>query len=237
MSRDIIDDDDVVKSFSKQDVISPQKRKADEDMNCSSSMDLILIRFENPPRRNLCFSNVTVSCLLNIPHFRKYLRGMKNMNEDPMTIMGELSVLARHLSNSQKSTDKLRTIVKTKCYNTGQTTRNFNNNLQFDCVEFLQSLLEHLWKEQSLLENIDEVVFGGLFQETMKCKCGNKQNLPIQRMAEVIPLQLQSQCVQSCLEAFFSSVVVERKCPNCESQKSLKTLVYLGAHMVKSLNL
>ena len=48
----------------------------------------------------------------------------------------------------------------------------------------MQALFEHFWEEQSWDENLDEHVFGGLFQETLECKCGNIQKLPIQKIAE-----------------------------------------------------
>jgi hypothetical protein len=38
-----------------------------------------------------------------------------------------------------------------KCLVAWQTNRNFNNNKQYDCVEFLQSLFEHFWKEHNKL--------------------------------------------------------------------------------------
>ena len=118
----------------------PEMREPFPEPNISSSIDLVLLRFENPPRKNLCFSNVVVTCLLNIPSLRKYFQGKKSVIEDPRTIIAELSNLSRHLKSSKKSTQKVRTIVKKKCFKEGQATRNFNNNMQFDCMEFLQSL-------------------------------------------------------------------------------------------------
>ena len=192
--------------------------------NTSCSMELILLRLKNPPNKNLCFSNVIASCLVNIPVLRKFLQGKNAEFENQRTISAELSNLARSLSCSSKSTQRLRTIVMTKCLMSGQSNRNFNNNMQFDCVEFLQSLLEHFWKEQSLDENIDEKVFGGLLQETLKCECNHIQKLPIQKIAEVLHLQIESQTVQGCLDAFFSSQEIESKCSVCGSKKSEKTV-------------
>ena len=148
-------------------------------------MDLILLRLKNPANKNLCFSNVIASCLINIPILRKFLQGKTTEFEDQRTISAELSNLARSLSSSSKSTQRLRTIVMTKCLMSGQLNRNFNSNRQFDCVEFLQSLLEHFWKEQSWTENIEEQVFGGLLQETLECECNNVKKLPVQKIAEV----------------------------------------------------
>ena len=104
----------------------PEMREPFPEPNISSSIDLVLLRFENPPRKNLCFSNVVVTCLLNIPSLRKYFQGKKSVIEDPRTIIAELSNLSRHLKSSKKSTQKVRTIVKKKCFKEGQATRNFN---------------------------------------------------------------------------------------------------------------
>ena len=57
-----------------------------------------------------------------------------------------------------------------------QTKRDFRNSKQFDCVEFLRSMLEHLWNEQANNQNLDEHIFGGHFQETLCCICANVEN-------------------------------------------------------------
>ena len=75
--------------------------------------------------------------------------------------MDELSLLLKHQMETL-STQRLRTIVMTKCFESDQTTRKFNNNMQFDCVEFIQSLLEHFWKELPIIDSLNEAVFGGL---------------------------------------------------------------------------
>ena len=58
-------------------------------------------------------------------------------------------------------------------------------------------------------------MFGGLSRDIIKCKCGYVHELPLQNMAEIIPIQLFGQNIQSCIEAFFSSEEVDWKCPRC----------------------
>ena len=121
---------------------------------------LAIMKFCNPPRRNLCFSNVTATCLLNILPIRNYLWKNRVNFENKVCIGSEMYLLSKHESDKPKSTKKLRAIVMQKCLESGQTERNFDNNMQFDCVEFFQTLLEHLWKELSLTDNLNETVFG-----------------------------------------------------------------------------
>jgi hypothetical protein len=148
---------DRFKSTEDQDINDKATSQGNE-RNISCSIDLILLRLKNPPRKNLCFSNVVATCLINIPVLRKFLQGKTAVLENQRTISAELSELARHLSTDSKSTKRLRTIVMTKCLMSGQKNRNFNNNMQFDCVEFMQALFEHFWEEQSWDENLDEHV-------------------------------------------------------------------------------
>ena len=103
-----------------------------------------------------------------------------------------------------------------KCLESGQTTRKFNNNLQFDCVEFMQSLLEHLWNKLPSANRLQETVFGGLIQENWKCECGNKEN-HIKRLSDVVSIPINGDTIQTCLD-FYS----------CHTYKiqSIATMVY-----------
>ena len=182
---------------------------------------LILIRFQNPPQRNLCFSNVTASCLLNILPIKQYLQ--ENMFA-PGSISAELSKLSKNKSDRTKSTQRLRIVVMSKCLESGQTTRTFNNNLQFDCVEFLQSLLEHLWNELPSNDRLQETVFGGLIVENLKCECGNSEKLPIQRLTDILSIPIRGETIQTCLDGYFSTEVIDRKCTSCSSTICSKSI-------------
>ena len=201
---------------------SPSILEQNVETNHPASIDLVLLRLQNPPLKNLCFSNVVASCLINIPVLRKFLRGKTSEFDNQRTITAELSRLARHLSSSLKSTQRLRTIVMTKCLMSGISNRNFNNNTQFDCVEFIQSLFEHFWEEQSWDEDLEEQMFGGLLQERLECNCGNIQKLPIQKLAEVLHLQIRGKTTQNCTDEFFSTQEVDSRCPVCPSTKRKK---------------
>ena len=228
--------DPKVKASSKT---KPRGKKSSEQKKTPntilhSSIDLITLRFNNPWGKNLCFSNVVVSCLLNIPPLRKYLQGKKNVEENPRSIVYELTNLARHLSDSQKSTQRLRTIVMAKCLAAGQTRKNFNSNRQFDCVEFLQALLEHFWMEVTEQEYLEELVFGGIYQEKLTCECKNVRILPIKKMDEIIHLQVTGQNIQDSLEAYIESEEVESKCSECQSPDMVKTseIVFAPATLI-----
>ena len=101
-------------------------------------------------------------------------------------IISELKYLNNLANISKASTIKLRSIVHSNCEGSGQITRSFNDNLQHDAGEFLISLFEHLFKDHTASNNIDEEMFGGLFQETLICTCGNVKQLPVQKLSEVL---------------------------------------------------
>ena len=111
-----------------------------------------------------------------------------------------------------------------KCFESGQISRKFNNNLQYDCVEFLQSLFEHFWGEQSIPSTLNESVFGGLFQESFLCECGKKETNQIQRLPDIISVSINGETAQRCLDSYFSIEQIERKCSDCQSPKSLKSV-------------
>ena len=58
--------------------------------------------------------------------------------------------------------------MQLKCFESGQLTKNFNNNKQHDAGEFMQSLLEHLWNENSK-NTLKEEMFGGVSQDILTC--------------------------------------------------------------------
>ena len=81
-------------------------------------------------------------------------------------------------------------------------SRSFNDNLQHDAEEFLTSVFEHMFKDLTSSNNLDEKMFGGLFQETLVCKCGKVKELPVQKLSEVLMIQLHGLSVQACIEKF-----------------------------------
>jgi uncharacterized UBP type Zn finger protein len=180
--------------------------------------DLIMIRFSNPSRKNLCFSNAAVSSLLNVPILRKFLSEY-NMHIDENPITEELVFLAKVNNLSEASSQKIREIVKSRCFQAGQLTKDFCNNNQHDSGEFMQSLLEHFWNENVQLANtFKEDMFGGVSQDTLSCVCGYRVKLAHEHMSEIIPIQAGAESVQRGLEDFFSAGNIAWKCPICAKQ-------------------
>ena len=152
-----------------------------------------IIAFSNPPRRNLCFSNVITNLHLNIPILRKLLIGTQHIEDE---IMVELRRIAKLPNFSKSSSHKFRCLVKKRCFSSGQHTRNFSDNNQHDASEFLSSTLEHIFSESDLMNNFNEELFGGLCQTLLQCTCGVVTELEVTRMTEVIPIQLSGKNLQ-----------------------------------------
>ena len=189
--------------------------------------NLVMFAFSNPPRSNLCFSNAVISMFLNIPILQIILTSnitSTSSNVKNNEIFEELKSLCRNSQFSSQSTQKIRTLVKKKCFKAGQTTRNFNNKLQHDAGEFMGSMMEHLFKETTMPLDIDEKVFGGLFQETIICKCGEMKLLPIQKLSEIWTIQVDGDNMQSCIENFLGSEIVDLKCERCSYPKKEKQI-------------
>ena len=196
-------------------VISNTREESEQTLETISS-NLILYKFNNPPMRNLCFSNVVVTCLFNVPILRAYLQEEGVAHKESRSIIEELLNLTRDKTDKVRSTQRLRTIVTSKCLEAGQISQKFNNNMQFDCVEFLESLLEHFWKESTVPDTLNESVFGGLFQENFYCaECENIEKHPIQRLPDVISVCIEGETVQTSIYSHFSRELIEKKCLKC----------------------
>jgi ubiquitin C-terminal hydrolase len=139
-------------------------------------------------------------------------------------IIEELILLNNLPNLSYASTEKLRSIVNSMCEISGQTGRTFNDNLQHDAGEFLVSMFEHLFKDSNVSNNIDEQIFGGLYQEKIVCKCGNVKYLPVQKLSEILMIQLNGQSIQSCLMNFLSDDDIRNECTKCENNNAVKTM-------------
>ena len=120
------------------------------------------------------------------------------------------------------STERLRIIVETKCFENDQWNKNFNNNGQHDSGEFIQSLLEHLWSHPATPPAIKDEVFGGLSQNTLCCRCGHEEELQVQYMPEVISIQVKGESIQSCLDDYFAEEDVKWSCPKCKLSPVLR---------------
>ena len=83
-------------------------------------------------------------------------------------------------------------------------------------------------------ENIEELVFGGVYQEKLICECKNVKTLPIKNMDEIIHLQVTGRNIQDSLEAYISSEKVKSKCSDCQSPDKMKTsdIVFAPATLI-----
>ena len=80
------------------------------------------------------------------------------------------------------------------------------------------SLLEHFWNEhKDVNEPLKENLFGGISQDILSCCCGNRQELPVQHMSELIPIQIIGQSVQNGLDNIFKTEQIPWECPKCSS--------------------
>jgi uncharacterized UBP type Zn finger protein len=139
-------------------------------------------------------------------------------------IIGELINLNNISSFCQATTFELRSIVEASCMDSGQITRSFGDNLQNDAGEFLLSIIEHLVKDWTTLNIVNEQIFGGLFRETIFCECGNVKQLPVQKLSEVLMIQLKGPSIQCCLNGFLKEETIKHKCSLCKKQTCKKKI-------------
>ena len=191
-------------------------------------LQMFILRFTNEHGTNKCFSNTAVSALLNIPVLRSAIKSFKIENLSNNSICRELFRLANMRNYTVASTEKIRAIVKDKCFKNRQWIKNFSNNKQHDSGEFLQSLLEHFWTESVMDNSLRDEVFGGLSQNILSCKCGREEELQVQHIPEVIPLQLKGGSIQSCLDDFMAVEDIEWNCPSCISSIVLRRMVIIA---------
>jgi ubiquitin C-terminal hydrolase len=178
----------------------------------------------NPGGKNLCFSNAAITCLLNIPKLNSFL--MANTFKQMCNgLLAEFCLLLE-LPNNQKniSTQNIRKMVQTNCFEAEQITRSFDDNNQHDCVEFIQSLLEHFWGEDDIPLDLRENVFGGLFQDIITCSCGHTEELSVQNMPDILSVPMKGENIQTCLECFFSREQIIWKCPSCFDSNVSKSI-------------
>ena len=67
----------------------------------------------------------------------------------------------------------------------------FENKKQHDASEFLISIFENMFCNLEPSFNMDEQIFGGIFQETLECKCGVKKHLLLQKLPEVFMVEIE----------------------------------------------
>ena len=202
----------------------PQQKCTLEKNNCK------ILKFVNPSRKNLCFSNAVTTVLFSIPQINQMLQNENQKMTSNNKILNELNQLYRAQNFSTESTLKLRTIVHEECMIHGQSMRTFNDSNQHDAAEFFNSLLEHLFKSDPKDLNIREKLFGGLSQKTMFCsntKCNKSEQLQLETISEIIPLEFSGFTLESCLEQYFSPEEIERQCEHCGTKSATQVVTFV----------
>ena len=189
-----------------------------------------ILKFTNPPRKNLCFSNAVTTVLMNIPGLKDILRDENTEKHNDNEILIEMKRLFKLKNLSRSSTQTLRRTVQEVCLTNGQVMRMFNNNNQHDAAEFLNSVLEHLSRNDQDDISINEQLFGGLSQKTMFCSnssCNMSEQLQVEILGEIIPVEFSGYTIESCLGQFFNTEEIERKCKHCGCQRSAQATSFI----------
>ena len=187
---------------------------------------LKILRFTNSAQQNLCFSNAITSAILNAPVIKNKISTQTSQLNQHLNkkIISELIRLSNVPNLTVVSSENLRSIVSTICGENGQIRRNFSDTFQHDAGEFLISLFEHLFIDSIDSYNIEEDIFGGLYQETIACTCGYKKELPIQKLSEILVIQIKGESIQSCLMEFLSEEEINLDCNECENNVATKKI-------------
>ena len=201
------------------------RKKITELMN-----DCQILKFVNPARKNLCFSNAVTSALMNVPALTEILKVETNEEISNNKILIELRRLSTLKKQSRSSTQTLRKIVQEECFSSGQLFRTFNDDNQHDAAEFLSSMIEHLSKNAPNIQGIKEKLCGGLSQKTMFCSnsnCNMSEQLQVEILSEIVPVEFTGFTLESCLEQFFSPEEIERQCDNCKTKRSTQVTTFV----------
>ena len=199
---------------------------SDSNDGGSSTSQLKILFLSNPIRDNLCFSNSVVSMMLNL---RVFISLLSEKSEE-MTLHIKRNEIFKELVNlnnlenySKASSHKLRSVVHQSCRNSGEV-RPFDDKKQHDAGEFLSSIFEHMFKDLSSAYAIDERIFGGLYQERLECVCGYVNEHPIQKLSEILMIQISGVSIQACIDNFLEDEEISAVCPDCHRQTLMKSM-------------
>ena len=124
---------------------------------------LKILRFENPSKKNLCFSNVTTTLVLNLKPLQQYLFQSSYIPGNSKNIvLDELLYLNKQYQYKHCSTQNLRSIVATNCRENYENIEPYDNDLQHDVCDYLLTLLRFIFTDNV---KIEEKTFGGIFQK------------------------------------------------------------------------
>ena len=220
-----------------------RKRGDDDQINFNLTNDLKVLLFENPPRENLCFSNVTTTLILNLPGVTNLMSTLREsrLKSVKYKLLKELLSLCQKDQFSKCSTNKLRALVTEECNQKYQDPQQFDDKRQHDAADFLASFLEHFTElTDELKENFGESLFGGLQEQIFKCKrCNKESRSNIEEMANILPIDLISESLQECLNKNFHDTEEDhpRVCDFCKNNHSERILNLINEPKVLILQL
>ena len=213
-------------SFNADSHLRRSNKKTNQIERTKETMLKILL-FSNEPGNNLCFSNAVISMLLNIPIMNDIVSSEiepGKLNTKHNEITKELIKLFKEPQFSFQSTERIRTIIKLKCFKNGQLSRKFNDKKQHDAGEFMTSMFEHLFKETLLPMDSHEKIFGGLMQEKIMCKCGTVKSLPIENIPEIWTISIHGSTIQSCIDHYLIKDRIFFSCEACSNPRTEKEI-------------
>ena len=59
----------------------------------------------------------------------------------------------------------------------------------------------------------------------MFCQCNQIDELQIENMPEILPLEIKGNSLETCLENFFSPENIDRTCPQCSSKEAMQVTI------------
>ena len=203
-------------------VNQPSEITFEEDENCNL---LKILRFSNPIRENLCFSNSITTLILNIPTFSSILQQNDDqtcIHLDENDIFKELYHINMYQNFTVTSSDELRSTVHNCCRNSGQISRTFEDKNQHDAGEYLTSIFEHMFNNLAPSFNIDEQIFGGIIQEALVCRCGHIKQLPMEKLPEILTVGINGLNIQECVNNYLKYEEIEANCDICQNKTLIK---------------
>ena len=148
--------------------------------------------------------NEYFSCLLNIPVLKNCLLNTQSDSaKKESEIFQELFKLTHIPKFSKVSTQRLRYLTKRRCIELGDFRKNFSDNKQHDAGEFCSSILPLIFRDSVKYPNFDEHVFGGVWKSMLTCTCGDVKELAVEKMPEIIPVEIYGETIQQCLDHYF----------------------------------
>ena len=185
--------------------------------------NLKVLKFVNPAGKNLCFSNAIMTLLMNIKGIRDIINGTTQLlYENP--ILQALRRVYQKQNFTVTSTQNLRRVVQEECLASNQM-RIFNNNDQCDAAEFLNSLLEHLLKDDP---HVSRNLFGQTM-ETIYCmneNCNAADNRPSSDVV-ILTVRLVAPTLSMCLDRYLGLDEIERNCPYCGGKQATQSTNFI----------